>query len=134
MAADAVLPRALAPRSDGHPPPGSVILQGLIALVILLIHDLRQLLANMGAVLTLFAALTALGVFRAQRLGPGAPRARVAARAAAAHYAASAVVMLAVGYGHSLSLVMWTAGVLAPAAIFYLMRRPDSEARAEGRR
>ena len=69
MADDGVLPRALAPRPDGHPPPASVVLQGLIALVILLTHTLQQVLANVGAVLTLFAALTALGVFRAPGRG-----------------------------------------------------------------
>jgi basic amino acid/polyamine antiporter, APA family len=126
MAGDGVLPAALAAREDGHPPAGSVVLQGAIAMVILLTHTLQQVLANVGAVLTLFAALTALGVFRIGRLGPGAAPAGLAARAAAALYAASAMVLLAVGYGNSLTLVLWTAGVLAPAAVFYFVRRPPA--------
>jgi APA family basic amino acid/polyamine antiporter len=122
MAQDGILPGALASRPDGHPPAASVALQGVLALAILLTHTLQQVLANVGAVLTLFAALTALGVFRARRLGPDV-RAAGSARLAAGLYATSAAVMLAVGYGTSRSLLGWTAGVLAPAVLFYVLGR-----------
>jgi basic amino acid/polyamine antiporter, APA family len=132
MAQDGVLPHALAFGPDGHPPARSVILQGLLAAAILLTHELRQVLANLGALLTLFAALTALGVFRTRRLGPGAASPSILGRLAGGVYAASGAVMLAVGFGLGRIEVWWTLGVLAPAALFFALRRPQAPL-AEGR-
>ena len=133
MAQDGVLPRALAFGPDGHPPARSVVLQGLLAAAILLTHELREVLVNLGAVLTLFAALTTLALFRARRLDPQAPGPSVLARLAGGAYALSGAVMLAVGYSLGRIEVWWTLGVLAPAAVFYGISRKRQATLAAGR-
>jgi APA family basic amino acid/polyamine antiporter len=61
MAEDGFLPRALV-GGEGRPPVASVVLQGPL-LVLLFTHGLQQTLQGVGAVLTLFSALTAFSLF-----------------------------------------------------------------------
>lgn len=110
MARDGVLPRALA-GAPGKPPTGAVLLQGAIALLLLVTHDLRSVLANVGAILVLFAALTVAGLFVAKGRGPGGESPRPLALVAAAVYLVSAAWMLFVGFRHNLSLLGWVAGI-----------------------
>ncbi|MGC4000053.1 MAG: amino acid permease [Anaeromyxobacter sp.] len=107
MARDGYLPRVLAGQ-EGKPPLGAVLLQGGLALLILGTHQLRDILGNVGAVLTFFAALTVLGLFRAA-LRPGdGPRPRALALAAAAVYAISAAgLMIAFGLWGKLESLAW---------------------------
>lgn len=64
MAKDGYLPAVFAGGDDGRPPRWSVILQGAIALSVAMTTSFIKAISTVGAVLTLLAALTALGVFR----------------------------------------------------------------------
>ena len=55
MAKDGVLPSFLAGK-EGHPPTAAVLLQGGLSLLVLFTHELRTVLANVGAILVFFAA------------------------------------------------------------------------------
>jgi APA family basic amino acid/polyamine antiporter len=88
MARDGVLPSVFA--GDGaEPPRSSVLLQGALAVGIVLTQSLQTALAVVGGVLTLFAALTAGGVVLAKLRGR-LPAATAAETAAAAAYVAIA--------------------------------------------
>jgi APA family basic amino acid/polyamine antiporter len=65
MARDGYLPRVFA-GDDGRPPRWSVFLQGAIAIAVAMTTSFIKAITTVGAVLTLLAALTALGVFRLQ--------------------------------------------------------------------
>ncbi|HEX3764212.1 MAG TPA: APC family permease [Kofleriaceae bacterium] len=65
MARDGYLPAAFAGKGD-RPPVGSVLLQGAIALAVAMTTSFIKAIETVGAVLTLLAALTALGVFKLQ--------------------------------------------------------------------
>lgn len=121
MAEDGFLPKVLAAQG-GRPPRASIVLQGTLALALLHTHTLQQVLKNVGAILTLFAALTALTLFRPRRLSPA-----LSSRLAAAAYVASAASMLYFGF-RSLELLLWVAAVAGCAGVFYaLSRRTRSE-------
>lgn len=83
MARDGFLPSFLAGQGE-HPPRSAVLLQGGLALVIVLTQRLQAALALVGGVLMLFAALTAAGLVVARLRGrtPTPPRRSVAAAAA----------------------------------------------------
>lgn len=72
MARDGFLPGFLAGKGE-HPPRAAVVLQGALALLIVLTQELQSALALVGGVLMLFAALTAAGLVVA-RLQGRAPR------------------------------------------------------------
>jgi APA family basic amino acid/polyamine antiporter len=65
MARDGYLPAAFA-GSDNRPPLWSVLLQGALALTVAMTTSFINAIGTVGAVLTLMAALTALGVFKLQ--------------------------------------------------------------------
>jgi basic amino acid/polyamine antiporter, APA family len=65
MARDGYLPAVFAGTGD-RPPVGSVLLQGAIALAVAMTTSFIKAIETVGAVLTLMAALTALGVFKLQ--------------------------------------------------------------------
>jgi APA family basic amino acid/polyamine antiporter len=124
MAADGFLPGVLRAR-EGRPPVASVVLQAVLALLLLYTHTLQQVLANVGAILTLFAALTSLSVFRV-RFDPRSTLRRPSGTAllAAGVYVASSVFMLYFGFRGSTHLLAWIAVVAAVAlAAFALTRR-----------
>ena len=122
MAKDGFLPKVFAGR-EGRPPAASVLLQSALALLIVFTHDLRQALSNVGAILTLFAALTAAGLFRARFSAGGKfPKPALAGLLAAGVYSASAVYMLYFGFRDKGStLLWWLAGVLAAAFAAYAL-------------
>jgi APA family basic amino acid/polyamine antiporter len=121
MAEDGFLPRGLA-RRRRDVPVASVILQGALALVLLLTQRLQQTLSNLGAILTLFAALVALALFvvpRTRGLRPSAT-----ARGAAALYVLSAAWMLYNGLRAGTRLEVWLGLVAAAAlAVWWRSRR-----------
>ncbi len=119
MARDGFLPRRLA-GTAGRPPAASIVLQGLVALALVATHELRQLLENVGAILTLFTALTAAGLFRAALAGRDVPKGGLAA---AALYVASAGFMLWFGFRGSTHLLLWIAAAAAVALAAYLATR-----------
>lgn len=63
MARDGFLPRVLAGR-DGHPPVGSVVLQGGIAIGLIFISQFRELLNDVSSILAIVSAATVLSLFR----------------------------------------------------------------------
>lgn len=65
MARDGYLPAVFAGEGD-RPPVGSVLLQGAIAFVVAMTTTFIKAIFTLGTVLTLLAALTALGVFKLQ--------------------------------------------------------------------
>jgi APA family basic amino acid/polyamine antiporter len=65
MARDGYLPAAFA-GEGGRPPVGAVLLQGAIALAVAMTTSFIKAIETVGAVLTVMAALTALGVFKLQ--------------------------------------------------------------------
>ena len=65
MARDGYLPRVFA-GDDGRPPRWAVVLQGAIAIAVAMTTSFIKAISTVGAVLTLLAALTALGVFKLQ--------------------------------------------------------------------
>jgi APA family basic amino acid/polyamine antiporter len=65
MARDGYLPRALA-GVEGKPPVGALVLQAAVALFCIWTQSFIGLLGTVGAILTLMAAMTALGVVRMQ--------------------------------------------------------------------
>ncbi len=67
MAREGYLPRVFL-GAPGRPPLGSVLLQSGLALALLFTHSFKQLMHNIGSILTLTSALTVLTLFR---LRPG---------------------------------------------------------------
>jgi APA family basic amino acid/polyamine antiporter len=118
MARDGLLPRLFA-GEGGRPPRASVVLQGVLALVLLYTHPLQQMLANVGAVLTLFAALVAGSLFRVRFGRPDLPRPAPASLAAAGVYVTFAAWTLYFGFRGATHLVAWLAVIAAVALAFY---------------
>ena len=77
------------------------------------------MLQNVGALLTLFAALTALSLFRVRRRGGAGRRPTTMALAAAAVYGVSAAWMLYFGFRSSTRLLAWVIAIAAVAVAFY---------------
>jgi len=111
MAQDGFLPRTLAGRG-GHPPRAAILLQGALALVIVFTQGLRDALGQVGAILVLFAALTALGLVVARVRGR-TPTPSLAAVAAALVYVALSAWMFWKAFGAQPRLLLWTGGVAA---------------------
>lgn len=116
MARDGFLPRALA-GSEGAPPVGSILLQAALSIVLIYTHTVKEVLGNVGALLTLFSALVALSLFRLR------PRAPLLALVAAAVYVASTVLMLWFGVQRASTVLHWVALVAVVAMIAYLVTR-----------
>ncbi len=89
MARDGFLPAFLAGRGE-HPPRSAVLLQGALALLIVLTQRLQAALALVGGVLMLFAALTAAGLVVARLRGRTPAPSGLAVGAAAAYVLISA--------------------------------------------
>jgi APA family basic amino acid/polyamine antiporter len=66
MAADGYLPRVFAPKG-GRPPFFAVLLQSAIAIAMAMTSSFIKMISTVGTVLTIMAALTALGVFKLRR-------------------------------------------------------------------
>jgi hypothetical protein len=95
-----------------------VALQSTLALIILFTHSLQQALENVGAILTLFAALAIVGLFRARILGRE-PKPSAISLVAASIYVVAAVCMLIFGLKDSGPLLIWVAVVSAAALVAY---------------
>jgi APA family basic amino acid/polyamine antiporter len=132
MARDGFLPRALEGAAD-RPPVISVVLQGALAVGLLLTHELRQVLQNVGAILTLFTALTAAALFRV-RFGalPGLARPPALSLGAAGLYALGGAFVLYFGFRGQPTLLLWVAGIgVAASAAFVVARRRRRSASGE---
>ena len=88
MARDGFLPAFLAGQGE-HPPRSAVVLQGALALLIVLTQKLQSALAMVGGVLMLFAALTAASLVVARLRGRTPTPSPIAVGAAVAYVAIS---------------------------------------------
>ncbi len=120
MARDGFLPRPFATATD-RPPRFSVLLQGGIAIVLLGTNKFGTLITNVGAVLTLSTALTALALVRAAT-APGfvGRRPRPVALVAAAVYVASCGWILWYALRSSPMTLAWIGGVAVASGIAYV--------------
>jgi APA family basic amino acid/polyamine antiporter len=121
MAGDGFLPRGLA-APGGGPTARAVLLQGALALVLLFTHRLQEILQNVGAVLTLFAALTAASLFRVRFGRPDLASPSTTGLTAAAFYVVSAATMLWFGLRGTSQLAAWLAVITVAALSYYAWR------------
>ncbi len=123
MAAEGFLPRALAP-VEGRPPVGSVLLQGVFAIILMFAERIQNLLQSVSAILMIFSTLTAACLFGLWfRRGNDQPRPRATSLLAAAVFIASSVWMLYFGFRSSSHLLIWLALVFGIALLAYLFSR-----------
>jgi len=122
MAADGFLPRVLMAR-EGHPPVGSVLLQGVVTLLLLHTHELRDILQNVGAILTLLSALTAAALVRVWWRPAGRPRPDALSLTAALVYVVAAAWMFYFGFRRSPQLGLWLAVIAGASAAAYGLTR-----------
>lgn len=124
MASDGYLPAFLRV-AEGQVPVRSILLQCAVSLIVLATHTLQQALANVGALLTLFAALVSVTIFR-RALSPeqvsGKPDAWTLA--AATVHLASSIFLLYFGLRDSTGLVLWIGAVVAAGLTFWVIARP----------
>ena len=129
MAKDGFLPRALQGK-EGKPPIGAVLLQGAIALFLVFAYRLQEVLNNVGAILTLFSALTVFSLFwvRFRRKEYAKPAA--AALTAALFYLLLSAVMLYFGFRKSPTLNLWVGASILTALIGYFITKRRAAARS----
>jgi basic amino acid/polyamine antiporter, APA family len=126
MARDGFLPAFLRSQ-EGQVPSKAILLQCLVALVILATHTLQQTLANLGAILTLFAALVSLSIFRrAVSGGQGSQRPGLLTLMAAGVHVASSAFMLYFGFRDSTGLLIWVGLVAAAGLGFWALARKSA--------
>jgi APA family basic amino acid/polyamine antiporter len=122
MARDGFLPRILQGK-DGRPPIGAVILQGAIALFLVFAYQLQQILNNVGAILTLFSALTVFSLFWVRFRRKDIPAPAFAALVAAFCYLLLSGVMLYFGFKQSPTLNLWVGASILMALIGYFVTK-----------
>lgn len=122
MAHDGFLPRALAGR-DGSPARPAIALQGGLALLVLFTHSLQEMLLGLGAILSVFAVLTAGALLRSRQTRPDLPRSGPLPLAAAAVYVVTSLTLLAFGMRASLRGVVWLLAVVAAAGVAFAVTR-----------
>jgi APA family basic amino acid/polyamine antiporter len=128
MAEDGYLPAFLRVEA-GKVPARSILLQCGVALVILATHTLQQALANVGAILTLFAALVSVSIFgRALSKRAGLEKPNALTLVAAGIHVSSSVFMLYFGFKDSTKLLVWVAAVLLAGFTFWAIARPRNTA------
>jgi APA family basic amino acid/polyamine antiporter len=134
MSRDGFLPRVLQGK-EGKPPIGAVVLQGTIALFLVFAYRLQEVLNNVGAILTLFSALTVFSLFwvRFRRRAPAKPAS--IALMAALFYLMLSGIMLYFGFKQSPTLNLWVGASILMALIGYFItkRRVDAQNAQNGR-
>ena len=123
MAKDGFLPRLFAGR-EGRPPVAAVWLQALIALFFTYYYqdNLSAVMGNVGAILTLFAALTTASLFKVRFFSPKrpGPRPGALALAAASVHVLFSAWMLYFGVRHTEThLLVWVGAVAVAAFAAY---------------
>ncbi len=135
MARDGFLPAALKGK-EGKPPVGAVLLQGAIALFLVFAYTLQDVLSNVGAILTLFCALTVFSLFWVCFRRKGYQRPAPLVLIAAGFYFIVSVVMLYFGLSGSLTLNLWVGACMLAALACYFATKSKvfSRMAASGRR
>jgi APA family basic amino acid/polyamine antiporter len=128
MARDGFLPRILQGR-EGKPPVGAVVLQGAIALFLVYAYRLQEVLNNVGAILTLFSALTVFSLFWVRFKRKDCEQPAAAALTAALLYLLLSGVMLYFGFKKSPTLNLWVGASITAALIGYFITRRRTDAR-----
>jgi len=129
MARDGYLPRALA-GAPGRPPVASILVQTALSLLFVFSHGLRGLLSNVGAILTLFSALTVAGLVRAWFRPGTLPRPSLGSVLSALVFIALAAYMLWYGFRGATQVLPWLAVISAFAlAAWALTKRARDAAR-----
>jgi len=126
MAKDGFLP-AILKGKEGKPPVGAILLQGAITLLLVLAYQLQEALSNVGAILTLFSALTVFSLFWVYFKRREYPRPALPVMAAGFIYLIISGVMLYFGFKESLTLNIWVGVCIIAALIGYIIakRRMD---------
>jgi len=122
MARDGFLPRQLQGK-EGKSPIGAVVLQGGIALFLVFAYQLGEVLNSVGAILTLFSALTVFSLFwiRFRKINRMKPE--FTALAAGLFYLMLSGVMLYFGFKKSPTLNLWVGASILTALIGYFITR-----------
>ncbi len=128
MAKDGFLPYALQGK-EGKPPVGAVLLQGAIALLLVFAYRLQEVLSNVGAILTLFSALTVFSLFWVRFKRREYPKPAAAALTAALLYLLLSSVMLYFGFKKSPTLNLWVGASITTALIGYFITKRRAAAR-----
>jgi APA family basic amino acid/polyamine antiporter len=129
MAEDGFLPRLLRPRA-GFPPTAAVWLQSSLAALLVFTHSLHQVLSNVGAVVTVFAALVSCAIFREWLRPTGRPRPGALTLACAGIHVLSAAAMLYFGLRGTTLLALWIAVVVTVALAAYALTRSSASSSA----
>jgi APA family basic amino acid/polyamine antiporter len=122
MARDGFLPRVLQGK-EGKPPIGAVLLQGAIALFLVFAYQLQQILNNVGAILTLFSALTVFSLFWVRFRTKTPVRPARTALVAALFYLLLSGVMLYFGFKQSPTLNLWVGASILTALVGYFVTK-----------
>ena len=122
MAKDGFLPAALKGK-EGKPPVGAVLLQGAIALFLIFMYDIQKALSNVGAILTLFSALTVFSLFWICFKRGKYKRPAPLVLAVAGFYLIVSFVMLYFGFMQSPTLNIWVGTCILAALIGYFISR-----------
>lgn len=125
MARDGFLPSVFR-GAPGKPPRASVMLQGVLAILLLYVHTIGELLANVAGVLVFFSALVAVGLFRARRHKPNLRAPRPQALVAAAIYAVSSAWMLYNAFKTETGLIPWIGAAAVAGLVGYSIARKQT--------
>jgi APA family basic amino acid/polyamine antiporter len=112
MARDGYLPRIFK-GALGRPPVASILLQSALSLLFVFGQPLRDLISNVGAVLTFFSALTVLGLVRVWLRPAGRPRPAPGSVFAALVFTGLAGYMLWFAFHERLRVLLWLAVIAA---------------------
>jgi amino acid transporter len=125
MARDGFLPRVLRGK-DGKTPVGAVVLQGAIALFLVFAYQLGEVLSNVGAILTLFSAMTVFSLFWVYFRRRNRIQFSPVTLIAGFFYLMLSGVMLYFGFKQYLSLNLWVGASILASLIGYFVTRRKS--------
>jgi APA family basic amino acid/polyamine antiporter len=128
MAKDGFLPRPLQGR-EGRSPMWAVILQGGIALFLIFAYRLQEVLNNVGAILTLFSALTVFSLFWIRFKRKNFPTPPLEVLAAALFFMLLSGWMLYFGFKQSPTLNVWVGASILTALVGYFLTKRRITAR-----
>ena len=121
MAQDGFLPAVLKGEKE-KPPVGAILLQGAISLFLVLAYQLQEVLSNVGAILTLFSALTVFSLFWiCFNKRKDYPRPATLTLVVGGLYLVISVVMLYFGFSGSPTLNIWVGICMLAALIGYFI-------------
>jgi APA family basic amino acid/polyamine antiporter len=126
MARDGFLPATFKGKA-GKPPVVAVALQGAIALILIIFYGLQDILNNVGAILTLFSALTVFSLFWICFRRREYPRPSASVLIAAFLYLMLAGVMLYFGFMNSLTLCLWVGACILASLVGYFITKRRSK-------